>query len=87
MAQYPTEELEAVLRRAFVDRGQETILVDGHDLRNSFLRESLVLGTKNGWLVEAGEQNEDDVYGPGRGQWTAIVYELSDEGKTYFGLD
>ena len=78
------EEFEASLRRAFVDRGADYIQVDGHDLRNEFLRKSLRYGIDEGWLQRGKDLDEDDILGSGEGQSLAYTYRLTDKGKRVF---
>ena len=75
---FKKEELEASLRRAFVDKRFESILMDGHEARNSFLRQGIHHGIDEGLLYIESEVNES--------QYTAINYALTKKGKRYFGL-
>ena len=76
---FPKQDLEALLRRAFVDKRFSNILLDGHDYsRVPFLVESVRLGLDNGWLKYDGTIEEQ--------QWTTEIYILTDDGKKYFGL-
>ncbi|MDP4039772.1 MAG: hypothetical protein Q8P57_04300 [Candidatus Pacearchaeota archaeon] len=75
---YNEQDLEASLRRAFVDRKFESILVDAWELRNEFLKEGLSFGINKGWLKTENIIEES--------QYTAITYVLTDKGKEYFGL-
>ena len=76
---YTEQELEDALRRAFVDKGFESILMDGHEARSEFKRDSLEYGIGQGWLCQDEDINES--------QYTAMTYKLTDEGKKHFGLD
>ena len=76
---FDTTDLEASLRRAFVDRKFQTILYDGHTARNSFLRQSMDYGIELGWLFVESEVNES--------QYTAQNLALTDEGKKHFCLE
>ncbi|HEB47319.1 MAG TPA: hypothetical protein ENI22_02515 [Candidatus Pacearchaeota archaeon] len=71
-------ELEASIRRAFVDNRADFIVFDGHTMRNEFLRDSINYGLEQG-LLRKGETIEEE-------QWTTIRYRLSDKGKKYFGI-
>lgn len=75
---YTPQDLEDSLKRAFVDRKFESILVDGHTARNEFLRDSLTYGLDQGWL-----KKKRDITEP---QYTAMEYILTDEGKSHFGI-
>lgn len=86
MPEFQEADLEGALRRAFMDRKADFIVVDGHDLRSEFLRESLALGLTQGWLVKDKNIDEDDWLGRSRGQWYAFTYRLSKKGKKYFGI-
>lgn len=81
---YPENELISSLRRAFVDGKANFIIADGQTLRGQFLRESLQLGLNRGWLRQGVSINEDSTLGRGRGQYSALTYRLTDEGKRYF---
>ena len=78
--QYSEAELDAALRRAFVDGRAEFIQVDGHDMRSSFLRAGLQHGLNKGLLKrdERFDVNED--------QYTSLAYSLTKEGRNHFGL-
>jgi len=80
------KEFEASLRRAFVDKKGKSIIVDGHTLRNKFLRECVHYGEGKGWLQRGEDIDEDDVLGPGVGQSLAYTYGLTDKGREYFGI-
>ena len=69
------EDLEASLRRAFVDGKADFIIFDGHTARNEFLRDGVNYGIKQGWLYGTEKNGE---------QWTTIEYRLTDEGKKHF---
>jgi len=88
MADYEPSELEATLRRAFVDRRQEAILIDGHELcRRPFIREAFFYGQRKGWLVLKDKLIDPlEIREPGLGQYEGWTYMLSDDGKKYFGL-
>lgn len=76
---YTEQDLEASLRRLFVDDGgADFIGFDEHALRNRFLSEALQYGLDNGWLY-GGETVGDE-------QWTQIRYGLSEQGKEHFGV-
>ena len=79
MEEFSVDELEDVLKRAFVDKGFPSILVDGHTLRNEFLASAINYGIENDWLRKSGEASDS--------QWTSFSYELTEEGKKYFELD
>ena len=75
---YINKDLEDSLRRAFVDRRFESILFDGWEAKNSFLRDGLNYGIDMGWLKVSSEVKES--------QYTAVNYCLTDKGKLHFGL-
>ena len=75
---YTAKDLEDSLRRAFVDNRMPTILWDGHENRNPFLRDGITHGFDQGWLCVESEINES--------QYTAINYKLTDKGRKYFGV-
>ena len=75
---YTENDLEAALKRAFVDKGFEAILIDGWIARNEFLNAGIHYGINQGWLKKDSEINES--------QYTAINYALTDKGKEHFGL-
>lgn len=75
---YTEKDLEAALRRAFVDRESDFIIFDGHEARNEFLRDGINYGLENEWVY--GNEVEEE-------QWTTIKYRLTDKGKKHFGLD
>ena len=79
MQDYITKDLEDALRRAFVEKKAETILVDGDILRDNFLRESVSLGIEKGWLEVKSKLEEE--------QWTTLFYGLTKTGRNYFGLE
>lgn len=77
--EFDEAELESALRRAFVDKGFETILYDGHvACRQPFLRAGIELGVDRGWL-EVKSRIEESEY-------TADNYGLTEKGREYFGL-
>ena len=76
---YTERDLEASLRRAFVEGKADFIPFDGHTARNGFLRDGINYGQERGWLDEGKEINEE--------QWTTIEYRLTEKGKKYFGLN
>ena len=80
------EEFEASLTRTFVDRKADYIIVDGHDLRNKFLRECIQYGIDEGLLYKGEDLDEDDILGSGVGQSLAYTYRLTDKGKEYFDI-
>lgn len=72
-------ELEAALKRAFVDNSLKSIGIDGHDVRfNKFRVDGINYGLDKGWLNYMGDEEDS--------QWTVMVYELSNKGKKHFGL-
>jgi hypothetical protein len=83
---FEPKDLEDSLRRAFVDKKADFIMVDGHTLQNEFLRESVVLGLEKGLLVQGQPIDEDDRLGRGLGQNYAFTYRLTEEGRKYFGI-
>ncbi len=89
MADYPPSELEAALKRAFVDRRQEAIFIDGHELcHKPFIRESFFYGQRKGWLVPAAKLVDPvERVEPGLGQYEGWAYKLSEAGRKYFGLE
>lgn len=76
---YKDQDLEDSLRRAFVDKGFSSILMDGREYRNKFLRNGINYGINRGWLCVDDNIEES--------QYTAVTYKLTEEGKKYFGLD
>ena len=76
---YTDQDLEASLRRAFVDHGFESILFDGWIARNPFKADLFKYGIKKGWLRKDRDIEES--------QYTASTYALTDKGKKHFGLD
>ena len=83
---YTKEELEASLKKAFVDCKADSIIVDGHDLRSEFKRQAIIYGEENGLLSRAEDIDEDKIFGRGIGQYFAYTYRLTDKGKEYFGI-
>lgn len=81
---HPESELISSLRRAFVERKADFIIADGFALRDQFLRESLQLGLNRGWLCQGKSIDEDRALGAGRGQYSALTYRLTTEGRKYF---
>ena len=75
---YTNQDLEDSLRRAFVEKGFESILLDGHEARSSFKRDGINYGLDNGWLCKKEDIEES--------QYTAVNYALTEKGKKYFGL-
>lgn len=75
---YPNSDLEASLKRAFVNKGFDSILMDGRVAQNEFLRDGVNYGIKQGWLKLDHETNES--------QYTAMAYVLTAKGKKHFGL-
>ena len=71
------QEWEAALRRAFVDRRADSIVL--YDRRERFLLESAAYGERMGWLegrlVELDEQSTEE------------RYRLTSEGRKHFGLE
>lgn len=76
---YTESDLEASLKRAFVDGRADFIVFDGNISRNEFLTDGIEYGLSKGWLYK-GETIDD-------GQWTTVRYRLSDQGKEYFGIN
>ncbi len=76
---YSNKDLEDALRRAFVDNGLKSILLDGHEAKNPFKVDGINYGIKRGWL-----RKEDDIK---ESQYTAVTYVLTNKGKEYFGLN
>ena len=81
---FPVQEFEDSFRRAFVDGRANFIEVDGHTLRNKFLREGLNYAEKQGLISCRGpigtEKQMDEA------QYTAYKYYLTEKGKKHFGL-
>lgn len=73
---YPEAELEAALRRAFVQHRADYILIDNR--RDRFLCESAKLGLDRGWI--SGEVLELE-------QSTEVRYRLTEGGRTHFGVE
>lgn len=76
MTTYTDEELEACLRRAFVDNGYPS--VDVWSRREAFLLASLDLGVAKGWLKSQLIYIDE--------QSSKINAKLTEEGKKHFGL-
>jgi len=76
---YTEQDLDDSLRRAFVENGFESILIDGHEVRSDFKRDGVHYGVNQGWLCKGEEINES--------QYTAINYKLTSEGKKHFGIE
>lgn len=76
------QEYLASFRRAFVDHRSESILFDGHEARNKFLRDGL------NWAIDQGiiyhDEKSDWLYSDS--QWTTLVYRLTDKGHEILGL-
>ena len=84
---YGPEDFEASLRRAFVDKGFKSIFIDGHELRNEFLRRTFDYGKEKGWLIlESKLVDPIEILEPGQGQYQGWNYTLSAAGQEYFGL-
>ncbi len=83
---WTSEDLEACLKRAFVDKKASYIVVDGHTLRSEFLKESVNYGVEKEWLMRGKDIDEDEILGRGLGQYFAYTYRLTGEGRQYFGL-
>lgn len=77
---YSEAELEAALRRAFIDNRAEFIKLDGSKMRSPFLRESLDFGIKKGWVCRDPDEDCESE------QYTALAYKLTKKGRKYFGL-
>jgi len=76
---YPNKDLEASLKKAFVDKRFESILMDGRECQNQFLVDGVNYGFKKGWLGVDGEIDES--------QYTAVTYKLTKKGKKHFGMN
>lgn len=84
---FPENELEISLRRAFVEgerpgRAADYIVVDGETTRNQFLTEGVRYGLAKGLIVhdkKASEAESDS-------QYTALCYRLTEKGKKHFGI-
>jgi hypothetical protein len=77
MIDYTETELEAALRRAFVDKRAGCIVIDSR--RQAFQIASATLGIDRGWLK--GEWYDKDE------QSTAYVCRLTAAGRKHFGLE
>lgn len=73
---YQDDELEAALKRAFVDGKADYIILD--DRRQRFLIESACLGVEKGWLDEEFVEIEE--------QYSQLRYRLTDDGRKHFGV-
>lgn len=73
---YPENELEASLKRAFVDNRADYIILD--DRRERFLIEGAMLGVEKGWLNEEFVEIDD--------QYSQLRCRLTEEGRKHFGL-
>ena len=76
MTEYKNSDLELALKKAF--ENSEMIGVDGHTLRNEFLREGIIYG-ENEELIEC-------VGDVGDSQWTVYMYRLTNKGKDRFNI-
>lgn len=81
MTMYPPEELEASLRRAFVDQRADFIILDS--AHQKFLIESALFGFNQGWLTE--KVNEPPPWPSQDG--ASIEYRLTEAGRKHFGLE
>jgi len=77
---WTNKDLEESIKRAFVGKRADSIIVDGHTFRNHFLVNAINYGVKKGILDNGGELIESD-------QWAEYHYRLTTKGKKYFGLD
>lgn len=74
MIDYEKSDLEAALKKAFEDT--KTIGVDGHNLRNDFLRQQIIYGENEGLIECLGDGGDS--------QWTVYMYGLTSKGKERF---
>ena len=74
---YPVEELEASLKRAFVDHEADFIILESR--REQFQLESAAYGQKQGWLGPIQEVGPDE-------QSLVWTLRLTEKGKEHFGL-
>lgn len=79
-------EMEASLKRAFVDGKADFIEMDGHAYRNRFLTATLDYALKQNLVYRDKDLNEDDALGKGMGQWSAETYRLTEKGKKHFRI-
>jgi len=79
------EEFEASIRRAFVDRGFQSIAFD--DMRQTFLASAINYGIDRGWLSSGADITDESPFEPGTEQYRAYTYHLTPEGREYFGLE
>lgn len=77
MTEPTDEELEAALRRAFVDRRWTTVVITSR--REQFQIKSVNYGIDKGWLE--GEMNEADEQSSFYEAW------LTPEGRKHFGIE
>jgi len=76
---YTDQELEDVLRRAFVDKGFKSVLYDGYvATQKPFVAAAIQHGLDKDLLCEGSPIEEE--------QYTAQIFILTEEGKGYFGL-
>jgi len=76
MTQFVTEDLEAALRRAFIDKHAKCIVITS--LHERFQIESAKYGVDRGWL--RGEMDTSDE------QSSVWICRLTEEGRRHFGL-
>ncbi len=75
--EYKEAELEAAIKRAFVDHRADFVIIDSH--RDRFLIASAQLGVNKGWLSEKFVEIDE--------QSSQLQYRLTSEGKIHFGLN
>jgi uncharacterized protein YbdZ (MbtH family) len=77
MSDWCNSDLEAALRRAFVDHSADYIIITNR--REQFQIESANYGIDQGWLNSEWVERDE--------QSAAFVCRLTAEGKKHFGLD
>ena len=73
---YPEQELEASLKRAFVDGKADYVVICSR--RDRFLLESAMFGVLNNWLSEELKELDE--------QSSELRFRLTEEGKKHFGV-
>ena len=81
---FQESELEASLKRAFIDKKAKILIVDYETMGNLFLMKSLSLGLKKGLISQREPIDGDKILGEGQGQYYAVTYHLTEQGREYF---
>jgi len=88
-AEQEQKNFEASLRRAFVNRKADYLIVEAYTLKREYIRECIRYGLNNGFLYRGKDITEEDVLDldPAQDQYLAYTYSLSSKGKKHFGLE